>query len=83
MFLKIFSLFFDHQNWQYFYSKILGFLEWETQIKAGSERVNHLGVSEILCSFKLVLEGKTDRYQSHQRGTGVIKIRVIRKFFSK
>ena len=37
--------------------------------------LNILGVTEILCSFKLVLEGKKD--------TWVIKISVFRKVFSK
>ena len=37
--------------------------------------LTNLGVTEILCSFTLVLEGK--------KGKGVIKIRVPRKFFSQ
>ena len=38
-----------------------------------------LGVMELLCSFRLVLEGKA----GHQRDTRVIKIRVLGKVFSK
>ena len=36
-----------------------------------------LGVTEILCSFRLVPEGKTGK------DTRLIKIRVLRKVFSK
>ena len=38
-----------------------------------------LGVTEILCSFRLVLEGKTCK----EIYTWIIKIRILRKVFSK
>ena len=60
MFLKRFSLFFDHQNWQYFYPKTLGFLEWETQIQAGSERVKLLQAI-IVFNFKETVWSKLNK----------------------
>ena len=55
------------------------FFRTTTEIQSGPDAfLTNLRVTEILCSFRLVVEGKTG-----EAITGVIKIRVLRKVFTK